>query len=64
MCGVWKSGSAYAVVTSLEYGTHHSSDSLEQDPGWSPLVERTGLFGVDNVSLWDESVSDLLFQEG
>jgi hypothetical protein len=31
--------------------THHSSDGLEEDPGGCSVMERTGLFGVDDMSL-------------
>jgi hypothetical protein len=30
---------------------YHSSDGLVEDPGGCSVVERTGLFRVDNVSL-------------
>lgn len=39
-----------------EAETHHSSDGLVEDPGGCSVVERTGLFGVDDMSLWKLAV--------
>jgi hypothetical protein len=50
-CGFVGGLNVSSVHSTTSMITHHSSDGLEEDPGRCSVMERTGLFGVDDMSL-------------